>query len=199
MQGPSLVDRIDDLLPQTQCRRCGYEACRPYAEAVAAGEADINRCPPGGAVTMQALAQLLGKPPKPIEPACGEPKGPGAAIIDEQACIGCTICIQACPVDAIVGAVGQMHTVISAECTGCELCVEPCPVDCIRMVQVPALVGEVRRRRAAVARRRYRARQERLRRECYRARRKQGERSKKAVIAAAVARVQARRAARRRA
>ncbi len=193
-----LADRIDDLLPQTQCRRCGYEACRPYAEAVAAGEADIDRCPPGGPETVRALARLLGMTPKPIDPACGRVKGEAAAVIDEQACIGCTICIQACPVDAILGAAGQMHTVIATECTGCELCVEPCPVDCIRMVPAPALTDEARRRRADRARRRYRAREARLRRDRHRARRRQGERHKKAFIGAAVARVQARRAARRR-
>jgi Na+-translocating ferredoxin:NAD+ oxidoreductase subunit B len=134
VESDPVVDQIDALLPQTQCGQCSYAGCRPYAEAIAAGEADINRCPPGGEATVLALADLLGRDPKPVE---GETKVPSVAIIDEQVCIGCTLCIQACPVDAILGAAKQMHTVIESECTGCELCVEPCPVDCIYMVPIP--------------------------------------------------------------
>ncbi|MCS4503583.1 electron transport complex subunit RsxB [Arhodomonas aquaeolei] len=129
-----LVERIDAVLPQTQCAQCGYPGCRPYAEAVASGEADINQCPPGGEAGVQALAELLGREPKPLNPDNGEAKTEATvAWIDESVCIGCTKCIQACPVDAIVGAPQHMHTVIRDECTGCELCVEPCPVDCIHM------------------------------------------------------------------
>lgn len=135
----NLVDRIDALLPQTQCTRCGYPACRPYAEAIAHGEAAINRCPPGGMAGVRALAALTGQPVIPLDPECGEELPPRVALIDEAACIGCTKCIQACPVDAIVGASKQMHTVIADLCTGCELCVPPCPVDCIAMVEVPAM------------------------------------------------------------
>jgi Na+-translocating ferredoxin:NAD+ oxidoreductase subunit B len=131
VEGDPIADQIDALLPQTQCGQCSYPGCRPYAEAIAAGEADINRCPPGGEPTVLALADLLGRDPKPLE---AETREKAVAVIDEQTCIGCTLCIQACPVDAIVGAAKQMHTVIEEECTGCELCLEPCPVDCIVMV-----------------------------------------------------------------
>jgi electron transport complex protein RnfB len=130
----ALVDRIDATLPQTQCTRCGYPACRPYAEAVARGEAAINRCPPGGAEGVRALARLTGRPVLPLDPECGTETPPQVAIIDEEVCIGCTKCIQACPVDAIVGASKLMHTVIADLCTGCELCIPPCPVDCIAMI-----------------------------------------------------------------
>jgi H+/Na+-translocating ferredoxin:NAD+ oxidoreductase subunit B len=132
-----LSDKIDALLPQTQCRRCSYAGCRPYAEAIAAGTADINQCPPGGAATIRALAGLLGRASKPLNPEYGEIKAKCVAVIDESTCIGCTLCLQACPVDAIVGANKYMHTVISSECTGCELCIAPCPVDCIAMVSPP--------------------------------------------------------------
>jgi electron transport complex protein RnfB len=133
VEGDPVVDRIDALLPQTQCGQCGFAGCRPYAEAIAAGEAEINQCPPGGEATIQSLADLLDRDPKPLNPENGEEKPKMLAVIDEQACIGCTLCIQACPVDAIIGAAKQMHTVVSGECTGCELCVAPCPVDCIDM------------------------------------------------------------------
>ncbi len=129
-----VVDQIDALLPQTQCGQCSYAGCRPYAEAIAAGEADINQCPPGGEAGIQALAELLGVDPKPLNAEHGEHAEKEVAIIDEQTCIGCTLCIQACPVDAILGAAKQMHTIIERECTGCKLCLPPCPVDCIRMV-----------------------------------------------------------------
>jgi electron transport complex protein RnfB len=141
VEGDPVVDRIDALLPQTQCGQCSFPGCRPYAEAIASGEADINQCPPGGESTIQALADLLGRDPKPLNPENGIEKPKTVAIIDEQTCIGCTLCIQACPVDAILGAAKQMHTVIESECTGCELCVPPCPVDCIDMVPVKDTIG----------------------------------------------------------
>ncbi len=133
VEGDPIADQVDALLPQTQCGQCSYPGCRPYAEAIASGEADINRCPPGGEATVLALADLLGRDPKPLE---AETREKAVAVIDEQTCIGCTLCIQACPVDAIVGAAKQMHTIIESECTGCELCIEPCPVDCIFMIPV---------------------------------------------------------------
>jgi electron transport complex protein RnfB len=134
-----LARRIDDLLPQTQCTKCGYDGCRPYAEAIAEGAADINQCPPGGEPGVAKLARLLGREPKALNPANGEYRAPQVAVIDEAVCIGCTKCIQACPVDAIVGASKLMHTVIASWCTGCELCIPPCPVDCIAMADAPAL------------------------------------------------------------
>ena len=132
--GP-IVDQIDEILPQTQCGQCGYPGCRPYAQAIADGD-DINKCPPGGEATIKQLADLMGVEPKPLDDAHGEEDVKKVAIIREDECIGCTKCIQACPVDAILGAAKQMHTVIEHECTGCDLCVEPCPVDCIDMVAV---------------------------------------------------------------
>lgn len=132
----SLADRIEDLLPQTQCTKCGYAGCRPYAEAIAEGSAGYNQCPPGGAEGVARLARLLGKPVIPLNPAHELERERPLALIDESACIGCTLCIQACPVDAIVGAAKQMHTVIAELCTGCDLCVPPCPVDCIAMTPV---------------------------------------------------------------
>ncbi|MDO8827185.1 electron transport complex subunit RsxB [Methylophaga sp.] len=135
VEGDPIVDQIDKILPQTQCGQCSFAGCRPYAEAIAAGEVDINRCPPGGEATIQALADLLDVEPKPLDEECGVEKPKMLAVIDEARCIGCTLCIQACPVDAILGAAKHMHTVIADECTGCELCVEPCPVDCIDMVE----------------------------------------------------------------
>jgi len=131
-----IVEKIDALLPQTQCGQCGFPGCRPYAAAIAEGRADIDQCPPGGEDGVKALAELLGVEPKPLDATRGEAKPKAVAVIDEPVCIGCTLCIQACPVDAILGAPRFMHTVIAAECTGCELCVAPCPVDCIRMEPV---------------------------------------------------------------
>jgi Na+-translocating ferredoxin:NAD+ oxidoreductase subunit B len=130
---PELVRKIDEILPQTQCQRCGYDACLPYAEAVAAGDA-INRCPPGGDAVIAALAALTGRPIVPLDVTHGKHTLLTIARIDEAWCIGCTLCIDACPVDAIVGAAKRMHTVLPALCTGCELCLPPCPVDCIDMV-----------------------------------------------------------------
>jgi len=131
-----VVERIDALLPQTQCGQCGYPGCRPYAEAISKDEADINQCPPGGEAGIRALADLLGREAKPLNPENGEETAKTVVLIDESRCIGCTLCIQACPVDAIVGAAKLMHTVITSECTGCNLCLPPCPVDCIDIVGV---------------------------------------------------------------
>ena len=137
VEGNPIVDQINDLLPQTQCGQCGYPGCKPYAEAIAGGD-KINKCPPGGESTIQSLADLLGVEPEPLDAEHGAEKAvPTVAYIREEECIGCTKCIQACPVDAILGAAKQMHTVIIDECTGCDLCVEPCPVDCIDMIPVP--------------------------------------------------------------
>ena len=131
-----LAELIEDALPQTQCTRCGYPDCRRYAEAIAEGSADINRCPPGGAEGIARLAALTGRAASALDPERGH-EGPRAlAVIDEAWCIGCTLCIKACPVDCIVGASKLMHTVVDDQCTGCELCVPVCPVDCIAMVPV---------------------------------------------------------------
>lgn len=163
---PPLAGAIDALLPQTQCRQCGYEGCRPYAEAIAAGHAGINQCPPGGDDTIRDLAALLGAPFQPLNPAFGAAQPPAVALIDEQRCIGCTLCIQACPVDAIAGAAKMMHTVIAQECTGCELCIPPCPVDCISMVPAgDRTTREQKKAAAARARRRFESRNRRLQRE----------------------------------
>ena len=165
----SLADRIDALLPQTQCEQCGFHGCRPYAEAIARGEAEINQCPPGGTEGIRRLAALLGRPALPLNPEHGVEKPRMLARIVEADCIGCTKCIQACPVDAIVGAAKLMHTVIADDCTGCELCVPACPVDCIALEpMLPEQVedsahadkarGHFQRREARLARER--ARQE---------------------------------------
>lgn len=158
-----LADVLDALLPQTQCTRCGYPACRPYAEAVASGDADINRCPPGGAAGIARLAQATGRAPIPLDADCGlEKTVETVARIVEADCIGCTKCIQACPVDAIVGAMNLMHTVIRDECNGCDLCLPVCPVDCIVMEPAPAVPPAFER--AAQFRERHLARGRRLER-----------------------------------
>ncbi len=137
VEGDPLVDKIDAILPQTQCGQCGFPGCKPYAEAIAKDEADINLCPPGGADGVKKLAELLGKEAKPLD---AEEKPKSVALIDENTCIGCTLCIQACPVDAIVGAAKQMHTIVADLCTGCELCLPPCPVECISMEPISVTV-----------------------------------------------------------
>jgi Na+-translocating ferredoxin:NAD+ oxidoreductase subunit B len=132
----ALADRIDALLPQTQCTKCGHDGCRPYAEAIVAAHADINQCPPGGAAGIARLSHLTGRPVMPLNPANGIEQPLRVAVIDERLCIGCTLCILACPVDAIVGAAHRMHSVIPEWCNGCDLCLAPCPMDCIAMVPV---------------------------------------------------------------
>ena len=157
-----IADEIDARLPQTQCTRCGYAGCRPYAEAIASGAADLNQCPPGGAATIAALAQLLQRPARPLNPAHGVAGPPLVAQIDEATCIGCAKCLPPCPVDAIVGARKQMHTVLVDLCTGCELCVAPCPVDCITLVPRSTLAAASPEPDAAANRQRYYARNARL-------------------------------------
>ena len=156
----TLADRIDALLPQTQCEQCGYHGCRPYAEAIANGEAPINQCPPGGAVGIAKLAALLQRPILPLDPAHGVEKPRMLARIVEADCIGCTKCIQACPVDAIVGASKLMHTVLADDCTGCELCVPACPVDCIVLEPMP--LAQIDAAHADAARTHFRRRETRL-------------------------------------
>jgi electron transport complex protein RnfB len=159
----ALVAEVDALLPQTQCTQCGFEGCGPYAEALASSRADINRCPPGGDPGIRRLAALLGRAYRPLDPACGVERPRHVAFINEARCIGCTLCIQACPVDAILGAPKQMHSVLTDLCSGCDLCVAPCPVDCIAML--PAAGGDAvwDIARARAARQRFEARKVRLR------------------------------------
>jgi len=209
-----LADAIDALLPQTQCTKCGYAGCRPYAEAIAAGSAPINQCPPGGAAGIAELAALLRRQVLPLNPANGAEKPLAIAVIDEALCIGCTLCIQACPVDCIVGAPTKMHTVIESQCTGCDLCLPPCPMDCIAMVPVqpPRTWTHAD---ADAARRRYAERNARRATEQARNERRLGEKAvaklaeldarddltpeqaarRKSVVEAALARARARRAA----
>ena len=194
----ALADTIDALLPQTQCTKCGYPSCRRYAEAVAAGEADFNQCPPAGAAGIRQIASLLGRDAKPLNPANGVERDRRVAVIDEARCIGCTLCIQACPVDAIVGAAKLMHTVVTGLCSGCDLCLPPCPVDCIEMV--PANDAAWDRPRADAARRRFERREARLAREreerALRVKRTEPQaEEKRATIQAAVERARARRRA----
>ena len=157
-----LAERIDALLPQTQCRRCGFDGCRPYAEALARGETALNRCPPGGQEVIAQLAALLGQPQLPLDPDCGHEGPQLVALIDEAACIGCARCLDDCPTDAIVGARKRMHTVIAGDCSGCELCLPCCPVDCIHMVAVPEFTKPGRSVRAAHYRELYDSRRARL-------------------------------------
>jgi electron transport complex protein RnfB len=159
----TLADRIDALLPQTQCEQCGYHGCRPYAEAIARGEAPIDQCPPGGAAGIAKLAALLDRPVLPLNPDHGIEKPRMLARIVEADCIGCTKCIQACPVDAIVGAAKLMHTVIADDCTGCELCVAACPVDCIVLEPMP--LAQIDTAHADASRAHFERREARLARE----------------------------------
>ena len=171
----SLASRIDAALPQTQCTRCGFPDCATYAEALAAGDTDLNRCPPGGVEGIVRLAALTGRAPQPLDPVHGVERSRQLAVIDEAWCIGCTLCLEACPVDAIVGASKLMHTVIAPECTGCELCVPVCPVDCIALVEAtPGRTGwqAWSAAQAASAQARYQWHRERLERD----RREQDER-----------------------
>jgi electron transport complex protein RnfB len=162
MPAPDLIQQLDALLPQTQCRQCGFAACLPYAEAMADGTAGANQCPPGGQDGARALAALLGVPYAPVDPRFGPLKPPAVALIDESRCIGCALCIKACPVDAIVGAPKLMHTVIATDCTGCELCVPPCPVDCIVMTPATPSDEDARRSAAQAAKKHFEARAARL-------------------------------------
>jgi Na+-translocating ferredoxin:NAD+ oxidoreductase subunit B len=191
-QAPDLADRIDAMLPQTQCRRCDYAGCRPYAEAIAAGAADIDRCPPGGAATIDAMARLLGRAAIPLDRARGEPTPLRIARIDEATCIGCTLCIQACPVDAIVGAPKRMHGVLAGLCTGCELCLAPCPVDCIEMLPAGRAWSPAD---ADGARTRHERRRLRLAAAADAQTRTSEARKRQSAVAAALARARARRAA----
>jgi electron transport complex protein RnfB len=200
MEVHALAQRIDAVLPQTQCTRCGYNGCKPYADAVAIGSADINRCPPGGDAVIVALAALTGRAQKPLDPGCGEHGPLLLAVIEEAACIGCTLCIQACPVDAIIGAQKRMHAILPSLCSGCELCVAPCPVDCIVMTPAPRQWSAAD---ADAARARHRARNARVgKRERIANRKKDAlahvatERERRqAAVAAALARARARRGA----
>ncbi len=157
-RGDDRVEQIDRLLPQTQCRRCGYDGCRPYAEAIDGG-APVNRCPPGGAATLAALGRLLGIDPPPLDPRCGRTQPRRVASIDNRLCIGCTKCIRACPVDAIIGAPKHQHHVLADRCTGCDLCLPPCPADCISMTVIDADWAPIE---AARGRNHHRARLDRL-------------------------------------
>ncbi len=206
MSGSALAQEIDALLPQTQCTKCGYSGCLPYARAIAAGTADFNQCPPGGAAGIAKLAALLGREAKALNPANGSERLRARAQIDEARCIGCTLCIQACPVDAIIGAAKLMHTVIAGLCTGCELCLPPCPVDCIAMLPLPQAEAAWTQDLADAARARFEFRSLRLAREqeerAERLARKAEEKlaqplpdAKKAVILAALERAKARKAA----
>lgn len=201
----SLAEKIDALLPQTQCAKCGYPACMPYAEAIAANAADIDQCPPGGAAGIRKLARLLRRDEKVLNPANGTQQRRAVALIDEARCIGCTLCIQACPVDAIVGAAKCMHTVVAELCTGCDLCLPPCPVDCIDMLPLPQAQAAWTEAMADAARVRFRFRDFRLAREqaerAERLERKAQEElaqptpdAKKAMILAAIERAKARKA-----
>lgn len=195
------ADAIDALLPQTQCGQCGFSGCRPYADAIADGSAAINQCPPGGDETIAELSVLLGRPALPLDTSHGITTAPAVARIDETTCIGCTLCIDACPVDAIVGARKLMHTIIAAECTGCALCLPPCPVDCIALEPTGAPRDHAGQRLVAPRlRERYRAHRQRLHERELQARGKAAlaaAERKKNVIARALARAQERLAGRK--
>jgi len=201
----ALSAEIDALLPQTQCTQCGYPSCRRYAEAIAAGETDINQCPPGGEAGIRKLAALLRREATPLNPANGIERPRRVAVIDEARCIGCTLCIQACPVDAIVGAAKLMHTVVTELCSGCDLCVAPCPVDCIAMEPARGedLVWDEKRanaarsrfeRRASRLERERRERAARLAAKALKSKNDPGAEKKRAIIQAAIERARSRRA-----
>jgi len=201
----ALSEQIDALLPQTQCTQCGFEGCGPYAQALASGEADINRCPPGGDAGIRRLAGLLDRPYRTLDPGCGIEQPRRVAFIDEALCIGCTLCIQACPLDAILGAPKQMHTVLTELCSGCDLCVAPCPVDCIAMQPASGAQAARDLEWARAARRRFEARKARLARAAVERgmqpstpvdeKTARANPNKRAAIQAAVERARARRAA----
>jgi electron transport complex protein RnfB len=194
MGAQALVDAVLDALPQTQCRRCGYADCRGYAEAIASEGAAINRCPPGGAEGVARLADLTGRTALPLDPGCGRESPRALAVIDEEQCIGCALCLKACPVDAIVGAAKQMHVVIDASCTGCELCIPVCPVDCISLVDASSpRTGWAAwdAARAADARRRYARHAARLATGAAPAAATSGEPARSTTVAAAIARARA--------
>jgi electron transport complex protein RnfB len=187
IKGHIVIDQINAILPQTQCRQCGFQGCRPYAEAIVSGAADINQCPPGGDEGIIELAHLLGVNPKQLNPHNGQHKSKSVAFIVEKDCIGCVKCIAACPVDAILGAAKFMHTVIASECTGCELCVAPCPVDCIIMKPLPtpmdseqSFIKAKKYAQAQLAKRRYDAR--RLRKENENSEKAERAKQKKAAL-----------------
>ena len=166
MGSNQLAEKIDSILPQTQCGQCSYNGCKPYANAIEKGEAEINQCPPGGETVIRALAELMDVKYKPLDESYGISKPKAVAFIDEDTCIGCTFCIQACPVDAILGAAKQMHTIIEKECTGCELCLSPCPVDCITMPEIKEIIPDhIANKEANIARERNNFRILRLERE----------------------------------
>ena len=166
MEVNHIVEKIDLILPQTQCGQCSYTGCKPYANAISKGEAEINQCPPGGEIVIRALAELMDVKYKPLNESYGISKPKAVAFIDEDTCIGCTFCIQACPVDAILGAAKQMHTIIEKECTGCELCLAPCPVDCITMPEIKEIISDdIANKEANIARKRNNFRILRLERE----------------------------------
>ena len=183
IEGRTVIDQINAILPQTQCGQCGFKGCRPYAQAIASGAADINQCPPGGDEGIIELAHLLGVSPKPLNTQFGHYKPKSVAFIVEENCIGCAKCIAVCPVDAILGAAKFMHTVIATECTGCELCVAPCPVDCIIMKPAPTWKDKAstpKLAQAQLAKRRYDARC--LRKENESAENVEGARKKKEAL-----------------
>jgi electron transport complex protein RnfB len=194
MGAQALVEAVLDALPQTQCRRCGYPDCRGYAEAIGTEGAAINHCPPGGAEGVARLARLTGRPALPLDPGCGREAPRTLAVIDEEQCIGCALCLKACPVDAIVGAAKRMHVVIAASCTGCELCIPVCPVDCISLVDASCGRtgwGAWDATRAADARRRYSRHAARLTAEAASAPVASSQPTRSATVAAAIARARA--------
>ena len=192
----ALAQRLDFALPQTQCTRCGFAACRPYAEAIAQGAADINRCPPGGEQTIAVLASITGRAVHPLAPDCGTHAPLAVALVDESRCIGCALCLDACPVDAILGAGKLMHAVVPSLCSGCELCLAPCPVDCIAMVPAGRTWSEEDANAARIRHRdreARRSRDERIERRGVVTARDDGAAARREAVAQALARARARR------